>query len=180
MRRMRWLTGIMLSILTCIMASPLLCQLPIPEQTDLSYTFFAGAAFPISGHTQTKSMPDIGLTWYGPAESIFGDNACFGLSVEWIPFQNDEGDTINIVPFFINYKQYGVIGNWRLSVNFGAGILATTDGIPELNLNSGSNFGWTGGVGVDISNNITLEAKFIGGNDPSNDGMAAVQLGYRF
>jgi len=175
-----WLLGALVAGLACIMASPASAQFPTPEQGDLSYTFYAGAAFPLNGHTNTKSMADIGLSWYGPAGSVFGDMSSLGLSVDWIPFERNDGTAVNIVPFLLNYKQYGVIGNYRVSVNLGVGFLATTDCIPEMQLSSGANFGWTGGLGFDISNTLTFLTRFIGGSNPGNDGMATVQLGYRF
>ena len=173
--------GAIIAGIACLIALPASAQqFPTPETMDLSYTIYGGAAFPISGNTNTKDMLDLGISWYGPAGSIFGDMSSLGLSVDWIPFERFDGESVNIVPFFVNYKQYGVIGNYRVSVNFGIGILATTSEIPEMRLNSGSNFGWNGGLGFDISNNVTFLARFIGGNNPSDDGICSVQLGYRF
>lgn len=179
-----WLLGALVTGIACLIAAPVSAQtenvFPTPEQADMSYTIYGGAAFPISGNTNTESMPDLGITWYGPAGPGFGDMASLGLSVDWIPFERNDGENVNIVPFLVNYKQYGVIGNYRVSVNFGIGFLATTDEIPEMKLSSGANFGWTGGLGFDISNNVTFLAKFIGGSNPSDDGMVSFQLGYRF
>jgi len=156
-------------------------QYPTPEKLGSNYTLSLGAAFPVS-----ENMPDkqasvaVGLSWYGPADWELGDNVVLGLSADWIPVERIDGKSVNIVPLLFNYKQYGIIGSWRVFVNLGLGVIGASDNIPVMKIDNGAQFGWTAGAGFDISNSLSGQARFIGGNNPGDDGLAIVTLGYRF
>jgi len=159
---------------------PAAAQVFSPEETGLNYSITVGAALMVSENLQDDSSPMIGVSWYELAGANFGNNATFGISADWLQVKRNDGTDVSIVPVLFNYRQYGAISNYRVFVNFGVGILAATDGVPEMKLDDGSNFGWTGGLGADITNRFYFQARFIGGKNPGDDGLVSVQLGYRF
>jgi hypothetical protein len=159
--------------------SSTLAQYPIPEQAGLNYSITAGVAFLTGTDVFNNTAPTIGVSWYGAVSENLGDNSAIGLTGDWILVQRQDND-VNLVPVFLNYRRYGAIGGWRVFVTFGLGILATTDSIPEMELGNGAAFGWTGGLGVDITNNLFFHGRFIAGQHPGNDGIATAELGYRF
>lgn len=155
-------------------------EYPTPEQTGLNYSFTAGVAFLIGENLVNTTSPHVGVSWFGPADPDLGTNGAIGLTGDWILVTRNDDEQVSVVPVLLSYRQYGAIGGWRVFVNFGLGIIASTDAIPEMQLGSGAEFGWSGGLGVDITNNLFFQGRFIGGADPGDDGMAAVALGYRF
>ena len=154
-------------------------QYPMPEDMGLNYSVAIGAAVPI-GHVEQSFAPMVSAAWYGSTGEDLGERAAIGLSVDWTLLSRTSGSDASLVPVLFNYKQYGIIGNYRVFVNFGLGILALSDDVPDMKLESGANFGWTGGLGFDLSNNLYGKVRYIGGKNPSDDGLIAVQLGYRF
>ncbi|MCL5103087.1 MAG: hypothetical protein M1133_03080 [Armatimonadetes bacterium] len=177
-----WLLGVLI-ILPCLaLAGPSIAQLGIPEDNGLNYSLTLGAAMPVSGSTNQEVSPIVGITWYDQAGEQFGrGNGAIGITAEWtlIRRKGDDKD-VNFVPIMVSFKQYGTVGGWRLFTSLGVGILATTDSIPEMQIDDGANFGWTGGFGVDLTNNLYFQFKFIGGSNPSDDGLWSVGAGYRF
>ncbi len=156
-------------------------EIPTPEGMGLGYAIYAGAAFPVNSLVKTKSMVNVGVSWYGPiSNNVGGQNSALGLSVDWIPFTRSDGTQISLLPIMINYKAYAPLGGYRIFANFGAGVIGATASAPELDLSSNANFGWTGGFGVDITNNLFIQYRFIGGSNPGVDGLNSAQLGYRF
>ncbi|MCX6344203.1 MAG: hypothetical protein NT018_03920 [Armatimonadetes bacterium] len=153
----------------------------VPEDTGTGYSFTAGVMFAINSNLPNNTArPLVGIAWFGPAGETFGDNSAIGLSAEWINYEKADGDSVSLFPLLLNLKIYGAASGWRLFTTLGAGILATSDEIPELGLNNGGNFGWTGKLGIDFTNEFFVQANFIASSDPSRDGFAGVQLGYRF
>lgn len=156
-------------------------QLLTPEEIGLNYAFVVGAAFSVNENLDNKGFVNLGVSWYGDTSADLGDNSAIGISGDWILVQRElDGKEVNLVPVLLNYKQYAPIGAWRVFVNFGIGILAATDDIPEMLLDEGANFGWSGGLGVDLSNHLFGQVRYIGGNNPGEDGVVSVQVGYRF
>jgi hypothetical protein len=159
---------------------PTFAQYPTPEQTGLDYSITVGAAFLTGKNVLKNTAPTVGVSWFGAVSEELGTSAAIGVTGDWILVQRLDNRNVSLVPVLLNYRQYGAIGGWRVFVNFGLGVLATTDAIPEMRLGSGATFGWSGGLGVDITSNLFFQGRFIGGQYPSDDGIAAVQLGYRF
>jgi hypothetical protein len=154
--------------------------MPTPEDLGLNYSVTAGVVSSVNGNINNGIRPTIGLNWYGAAEGAFGDMAAFGLSAEWIGLQRNDGKTVNLVPLLFNYKKSGMVGGYRVFVILGLGIQVASESIPEMRLGNGASFAWTGGMGVDITNSIYAQAKFIGGQNPGQDGLVSIDLGYRF
>ena len=152
----------------------------LPEEMGLDYSFTAGAAFPVSEAAPQDAVVSLGVSWYGSASSNFGDNVVFGLSGDWMPIERADGEVVHLVPVLFNYRQYSIIGSYRVFVNLGIGIIGATDSINAMRIDNGGNFGWTGGAGFDVSNNLFGQVRFIGGSYPGDDGLVSVQLGYRF
>ncbi len=157
-------------------------EILIPENTGTGYSFTAGVMFAINNTDlpNNTARPLIGLAWYGQAGEIFGDNCAIGLSAEWMNVERPKGDMINLLPLLLNVKFYGAASGWRLSATLGAGVLISSDDVPEMELSEGGNFGWTGKLGIDFTNEFFAQANFIASSNPSKDGFAGVQLGYRF
>lgn len=154
--------------------------MPTPEDMGLDYSITAGVVSSVNGDIENGTSPTVGVSWFGAADSPFGDMAAFGLSAEWIGIKRNDGTNVNLVPILVNYKQSGIIGGYRVFVILGLGIQVATDDIPEMRLGDGASFAWTGGMGVDITNSIFAQAKFIGGQYPGQDGLVSINLGYRF
>ncbi len=173
-QRFVWGVGAFLLFVVQIPAS---AQVFSPEDTGLNYSVTVGVALMVSENLKSESVPMVGASWYEVAGANFGSNATFGISADWLQVERSNGRDVNIIPMLFNYRQYGTISSYRIFVNFGVGILATTDAIPEMKLDNGSNFGWTAGLGADITNSFYFQARFIGSK---NDGLVSVQLGYRF
>jgi hypothetical protein len=151
-----------------------------PESLGFQYSFTAGAAFSVNGDVENSTSPMVGIAWYGPASEVFSENATFGLSGDWIGIKTDAGKDVSLVPVFFNYKVYGNFGPYRIFTNLGIGILAATDNIPEMLIDKGANFGWTGGFGIDITNQLFGQFRFIAGSHTGQDGLSSLQIGYRF
>ncbi len=175
-----WLLAALAACMAAAAAGPANAQIMTPEEAGYNYSVTLGAALMVGNNLNDDSSPMIGFSWYGPAGPAFGNNAVFGLSADWLRVNRNDGSDVQMIPLLFNYRQYGVISNYRVFVNFGVGILATTDPIPEMQLEDGANFGWTGGLGLDISNSLFLQARFIGSSNPGDDGLVSVQLGLRF
>ena len=170
-------------ILLCLaFAGQSVAQLGIPEDNELNYSLTLGAAIPVSGSVNQEAEPLVGITWYDQAgEQLGGGNGAVGISGEWTQIRRKLDDKdVSLVPIMLNYRQYGSAGSWRLFTNLGVGIIAATDNIPEMRIDTGANFGWTGGFGIDLTNNLFFQFRFIGGSNPSDDGLWTVQGGYRF
>ena len=176
----RWLLWAAATLALCVLASPVRAQYPTPEGMGLNYTLTVGVAFLVGQNTNKGTVPTVGVSWYDTVTTDVAANAAVGLSGDWLQITRLNGNTVQMVPVMINYKQYATSGGYRIFVNLGAGVLALTQSIPEMQLNSTVNFGWTGGLGVDVSNNLFVQAKFIGGKNPGDDGFGSVGIGYRF
>lgn len=156
-------------------------QMPTPEDMGLCYSLSAGFVSSVNSHVNNPQRPTVSFAWYGPAnEAPFGDMAAFGLSADWVGIQRNDGKDVNLALTAFNYKQSAIIGAYRVFVTVGVGIRFSSENIPEMRINDGSTFGWTGGVGLDFTNQFFGQARFLGGEHPGQDGLAAVELGYRF
>lgn len=153
---------------------------PTPEMDDLNYSINVGAALLVNSDMDNSESVAIGVSWFDAADRNFGQMATFGLSADWYQVERNNGDKVQVVPILFNYRQYGFISSYRVFAELGVGMIATTDGIPEMELDDGANFGWAGGIGLDINNNLFLHGRFIGGEHPDKDGAALLQIGYRF
>lgn len=176
--------GVLLWLLTAVLVATLggaaHAQFPTPEDLNYNYAINAGVLFPINNNVNMDNSFIVGVSWYGAADNDFGNNAALGLSGDWTVIERNDGENVNLVPLMLNYRQYGIIGGYRVFVNLGIGVIAATDDIPEMKIDDGTNFGWTGGLGVDLNNQVFAQFRFIGGRDPGEDGLATVELGYRF
>jgi|YNPNPStandDraft_1061719.scaffolds.fasta_scaffold03053_12 hypothetical protein len=155
-------------------------QLGAPEDIGLNYSITVGAAFPVNSNTAREVSPMLGVSWYGTTQSELGKEALLGLSGDWTVIRTLSGRDVNVVPIMLNYKQYGFGGSYRIFVNLGIGVIATTDSIPEMDLENGANLGWTASAGLDLNNKTFARARFIASDNPGDDGLAIVELGYRF
>jgi len=155
--------------------------IPTPEDMGLGYSFTAGAAIAVNNHVKNPNSPTVGVAWYGPMnESNFGDMAALGLSGDWIGIERADGENVNLIPILLNYKQSSILSSYRVFVNLGVGIRFASDNLPEMRIQDGSSFCWTAGAGIDLTNRLYGNFRFIGGQNPSDDGVAAIELGYRF
>lgn len=170
--------GLLLAVVTAGYAYE---AMPTPEDMGLNYSFTAGAAIPVrNGNTKNNAFPTVGVAWYGPMnENNFGSMSALGLTGDWIGIQRFDGANINLVPVLLNYKQSGLLSSYRVFVNLGVGIRFASDDIPELRIQKGSSFCWTAGAGIDLTNRLFGNFRFIGGQNPSDDGAACVEIGYR-
>jgi hypothetical protein len=159
---------------------PSFAQYPTPEQQGQNYSITVGAVFLAGKNVIKNTAPTVGVSWFDSASDELGSNAAIGITGDWVLVERSDYKKVNLVPVLLNYRQYGAIGAWRVFVNLGLGVLATSDAIPEMRLGSGAAFGWSGGLGVDITRNLFFQGRFIGGKYPGDDGITAVQLGYRF
>ncbi|MEN6357574.1 MAG: hypothetical protein ABFD83_10890 [Armatimonadota bacterium] len=155
-------------------------QIITPESLGFEYSLTVGASFSVNGDVENSTSPMVGIAWYGPASDAFGDNAAFGLSGDWIGIKTNADKDVSLVPVMFNYKRYGHFGPYRIFTNLGVGVLAATDDIPEMLIDEGANFGWTGGFGIDLTNQLFGQFRFIAGSHTGQDGLSTVQLGYRF
>lgn len=154
--------------------------MPTPEDMGLNYSVTAGVVSSVNSNIDNGTRPTGGFAWYGPADPAFGDMAAFGLSADWIGVKRNDGKDISLAPVLLNYKQSGIISGYRVFVTLGLGIRYATDQIPEMKLGSGTSFAWEGGLGLDLTNQIFIHARFIAGENPGQDGLVATELGYRF
>jgi hypothetical protein len=155
--------------------------MPTPEDMGLNYSMTAGAAIAVKSHVPNPDSPTVGIAWYGPMnEANFGDMACLGLTGDWIGVKRADGQNVNLIPILLNYKQYAILSSYRVFVNLGVGIQFASDDLPEMRIQSGTSFAWTAGVGIDLTNRLFGNFRFIGGQNPGDDGVGAIELGYRF
>lgn len=154
--------------------------MPTPEGMGLDYSITAGAVFSVNSDVDNSARPAIGFSWYGPAEPAFGDMAAFGLSAAWLGLRRNDGKDVQLAPVTLNYKRSAILGGYRVFVALGLGIWYATDNIPAMKIDTGASFAWTGGVGLDFTNTVFGQAMFYGGQNPGQDGMVSISLGYRF
>lgn len=152
----------------------------LPERMGMNYSVSAGVVIPV-GNLGVDAAPTVSFDWYGPAGEPFSINGCVGLSGEWVEVKRRNGECVQLAPVFLNYRQYWRWGcyNWFF-VTLGAGTIIASQPITEMELTSWFNFGWTGGIGINFSDNWYGQARFIGGEDPSQDGWVTVSIGYRW
>lgn len=181
MKTKKWLIGILVAGLSLVMASCSFAQVLAPEDMGLNYSFTAGAAFPVNSDVADSAVPLLGIAWYGSAgaRDNFG-NAQIGLSVEWTQITRNDGGSVNLFPVLFNYKAYTNLGGYRVFTNIGIGAIGADDNIASMQVENGINFGWTIGAGVDLSNKLFGQFKFLASDSPGDDGLTAVQIGYRF
>lgn len=179
METKRWLAGMVVVGLSLLTASCSFAQILAPEDMGLNYSITAGVAFPLTSDVQSSSAPILGVGWYGNAGSG-SPTAQIGLTVDWIPIDRADGKSVSLVPVQLNYKMYNHVSGYRVFTNIGVGVIAASDNVAPMSLDNGVNFGWNVSIGVDLTNKVFAQARFIAGSDPSNDGLGAVQLGYRF
>ncbi|MCE5322572.1 hypothetical protein LLG46_04555 [bacterium] len=165
-----------------LLAAPsrIIAQIIMPEALGFEYSLTVGASFSVNNDVDNSTSPMVGIAWYGAASDVFGENAAFGLSGDWIGIKTNSDRDVSLVPIMFNYKRYGHFGPYRLFTNLGIGILAATDNIPEMLIDNGANFGWTGGFGIDLTNQLFGQFRFIAGSHTGQDGLSTIQLGYRF
>jgi hypothetical protein len=155
--------------------------LPTPEDMELNYSFTFGAAIAVSENVKNDSSPTAGIAWYGPMnEANFGDMAALGLTGDWIGIERFDGQNVNLIPILLNYKQSALISSYRVFVNLGVGIRFASDKLPEMRIQEGTDFCWTAGAGIDLTNRLYGNFRFIGGKYPGDDGLATIEVGYRF
>lgn len=182
MRRHAILSGVIALVLVLVCACALRAYdaMPTPEDMGLYYSITAGAAFSVNSNVKNGSRPTVGFSWFGPAEAAFGDMAAFGLSGDWVGLKTNDDRNVNLGFLTVNYKVSAVMSGYRVFVVMGLGIRYSTDSVPEMRIGQGTQFGWDGGIGIDFTNNLFGQARFLGGEHPGQDGMTAIELGYRF
>jgi len=151
----------------------------IPEQQGFNYSIYVGVAYP-TGLLKNEGRFLIGMDWYGPSDFPFNANSAVGVSMEWSQLQTDRGRDFDWIPVLANWRQYFKWGAARPFVTLGAGVIVTDIAAHYVGWIDGINFGWTGGIGLSLSNTIYLQGRFIGGKNPSDSGVVAVDFGYRF
>lgn len=174
--------GVLAIALAVVLASAACAYdaMPTPEDMGLNYSVTAGVVSSVNSGVDNGTRPTGGFAWYGPADPAFGDMAAFGLSADWIGLQRNDGTDVSLAPVLFNYKQSGIISGYRVFVTLGLGIRYATDSIPEMKIGSGTSFAWEGGIGLDLTNQIFVHARFIAGENPGQDGLVATEVGYRF
>ncbi len=154
--------------------------MPTPEDMGLNYSLTAGAAISVNSNVNNGTRPTVGFSWFGPAEPAFGDMAAFGLSGDWVGLQDNDGRNVNLGFFTVNYKVSAIMSAYRVFVVMGLGIRYSSDSVPVMKIGQGTQFGWDGGIGIDFTNNLFAQARFLAGQNPGQDGMTAIEIGYRF
>ncbi len=154
--------------------------MPTPEDMDLNYSISAGAAFSVNSDLQDGARPTVSFSWFGAAEPAFGDMAAFGLSGDWIGLKRNDGEDVNLGVLTVNYKVSSIISSYRVFVVMGLGIRYASNDVTVMKVSKGTAFAWDGGIGIDLTNNLFGQARFIAGQNPGQDGMTAVEIGYRF
>jgi hypothetical protein len=154
--------------------------MPTPEDMGLNYSISAGVAMSVNSNVNNGTRPTVNFSWFGPAEPAFGDMAAFGLSGDWVGLQRNDGKNANLGFLTVNYKVSAILSAYRVFVVVGLGIRYSSEKVPEMRIGQGTQFGWDGGIGIDFTNNIFGQARFLAGQNPGQDGMTALELGYRF
>lgn len=179
--------GMLLGLLVMLLSLTSVCvgfayeAMPTPEDMELNYSFTAGAAVAVNSNVRNRDSVTIGVGWYGPMdENNFGSMAALGLTFDWIGIERADGDNVNLIPVLLNYKQSAILSSYRVFVNLGVGIRYASDYIPQMRIEDGASFCWTAGAGIDLTNRLYGNFRFIGGQNPGDDGVVALALGYRF
>ena len=167
-------------VFACAGAGRAYNSMPTPEDMGLNYSVSAGAAMSVNSKVNNGTRPTVNFSWFGPAEPAFGDMAAFGLSGDWIGLQRNDGKSVNLGVFTVNYKVSAILSSYRVFVVMGLGIRYSSANVLEMRIGQGTQFGWDGGIGIDFTNNLFGQARFIAGQNPGQDGMTALELGYRF
>jgi len=176
--QMRGLLAAGLAVVLCVgLGSACCAQYGTTLKSGLGYSIDAGALFPLGDGVDGRGI--LTASWYGPVSEDVGRETAYGLSVEWTSVDR-LGTDVDIYPVFLNYRQHGMPAGPNSFVTLGLGVVNAIDEVPEMELDDGLNFAWTAGIGMDFGQKYQAQVRFIGGDDPGDDGMFAVQVGYRF
>lgn len=175
-----WLTLVIVCVLAAGLCGAASAAILLPEDTGRNYSMSAGLAFPISSSSARSSSAIVGIKWYGAAGGKLGETAVFGLSVDWMPVRAVSGDDVNVLPVLFNYGRYSMLGERRMFLYGGVGIIAADGDLPELCIEDGAQFGWQVGGNVEINDRVQAGVRFIAGSHPADDGFFVAELGYRF
>ena len=163
-----------------LVSAPLCADIPTPEEMELQYALTMGAGFPV-GDTRDSSTFIVGVSWYGSAGEFVQRNAAIGLSVDWMNLSRvSDGKEADIFPILLNWRQYSRVSNRRVFTNLGIGVTVSSDDLPEIEIDEGANFGWTVGAGVDITDRLFGQIRFVAGTSPGDDGIITTEIGFRF
>lgn len=175
-----WLTWVTLCTLAAGLCGAANAAILLPEDTGRNYSMSAGLAFPTSSSSARSSSVIVGIKWFGAAGAKLGETAVFGLGVDWMPVRAVSGDDVSVVPVLFNYGRYSTLGERRLFLYGGVGIIAADADIPELRIEDGVQFGWNVGGHLEINDRFQAGLRFIAGSHPGDDGFFVTELGYRF
>jgi hypothetical protein len=150
------------------------------QQGTDRWSFHAGAGW-LSGNIEETSTWIVGAELESSIGGIGSTNTdCITLSADYYPIKTDTEGNKAIVPLLIGYRKYGVIGGYKAYFGLGAGGRYSSARIPELRIGKGVRFGWQLNTGVMLTPNIFLQARYLAGQHPKDDGMVAAELGYKF
>lgn len=136
----------------------------------------------LSGETEDDTTWIVGLDYETPIgnqyDDMISDYLTFGL--DYIPISTLTTGDESIVPFLIGYRKYGIIPPMRVFFGIGVGARWASEDIPELEIDEGFDFAWSASIGFNFTPDFLGQIRFIGGNNPGDDGIFTVELGYRF
>lgn len=148
-----------------------------PDQTR--WNIHAGVGF-LSGDTRDDVTWVVGLEYEIPVGDVTRPDNYVTFGADYISIDTLTTGTESVIPILLGYRKYGQIGNSRAYFGVGIGTLWASDNIPELRIDDGFDFGWDVNAGFEFTNAVFLQARYIAGSHPTDDGVTTVEIGYRF
>lgn len=175
----------LLIILTVTIAAALIssaasAQLYIdPWSKKSSLDVRVGVAF-LSGDTEDDTTYIVGIQHQSKLGDPVTSDQFLTFGVDWIPISTLTEGTVDTIPALIGYKKYGVVWSTRAYTHIAAGVRWSSDEITELEIEDGFNFAWSIAIGIEPYTDLFGQLRFIGGENPGDDGVFTIEFGTRF
>jgi hypothetical protein len=89
-------------------------------------------------------------------------------------------ENVSLIPLLLNYKRRTISQDIPLYFTVGLGMYIADEPIPEMQLDNGASFAWQIMFGTEFDSGVFLEARYLAGTSPGDDGLAALTLGFHY
>lgn len=176
--------AILLTLLLATCATAQWQNAPAFDPARNNFYVRAGGAFFIGDVPNTvEPTGGIGYEWaISPRSRCSLNRTMIGFSLDYIPIKSRQprNRTVSTMTELIYVKRTGLFGPYNSWGEIGIGAWWANRSIDEMNLHTDQNPAWMLGGGYDFTQHFFIEARFVAGWHPSDDGMFVLDVGGRF